>query len=300
METGSEEGEIEMKLLLAEDDAVSRTILKKSVEKLGHQSVVAADGEEAWDLFQKTPDLDVIISDWMMPGMDGLELCRRIRASQMDRERYPYFIFLTTMDEPEHLAAGMQAGADDYMLKPLDRERLRLCLISVERVTSMHRELAERTLRDPLTGLGNRRRLAEDLAALRSRAGRYGHCYCLMTLGINSFEEYSGSYGRAESDALLRRVAEVISAGSRAGDIAYRYGDSEFILVLPEQSIEGAAAAAERLRQSAGRILEGNGAGYVTLSVGLTRFAPAERKSAGELLREAERALRESERRWRQ
>ncbi len=106
-----------MKVLIAEDDAVSRRILRSMVESLGHECLATSDGLEAWETYQSTADIEVVISDWMMPNMDGLELCRRVRG--LDREGYTFFIFLTALGGREHLLEGMQAGADEYLTKPL-------------------------------------------------------------------------------------------------------------------------------------------------------------------------------------
>ncbi len=130
-----------MTVLIAEDDAVSRTILKKAVEKFGHECLVAEDGEMAWELFQDTEEVDVVISDWMMPGIDGLEFCRRVRETNSDS--YTFFIFLTALDDKQHLLEGMKAGADDYLTKPLDREQLQVRLMAASRVNSLHRQLNE-------------------------------------------------------------------------------------------------------------------------------------------------------------
>ena len=116
-----------MSILIAEDEAVTRLILRRAVEKLGYDCLVARDGEEAWRLFQDAA-VDVVISDWMMPGVDGVELCRRVRAS--GREAYPYFILLTALGDKAHLLAGMRAGADDYLTKPLDQDELRVRLLA--------------------------------------------------------------------------------------------------------------------------------------------------------------------------
>lgn len=129
-----------MRILIAEDDAVSRLILQRAVQKFGHDCLLAADGAAAWDLFQDN-EVDVVISDWMMPGLDGLELCRRVRADQ--RAGYPYFILLTALSDRSHIFAGLEAGADDYLAKPLDREELQVRLIAATRVTSLYRRLAE-------------------------------------------------------------------------------------------------------------------------------------------------------------
>ena len=144
-----------MKVLIAEDDAISRKILRKTVENLGHECLVAEDGLEAWDLFQNTPDVDAIVSDWMMPNMDGIEFCRRVRES--DRPGYTFFVFLTSLGGKDQLLEGMQAGADEYLIKPLDSEQLRAKLHDASRVRSLHQHLNG--------GSGG------DLASLASRNG---------------------------------------------------------------------------------------------------------------------------------
>ena len=128
-----------MKVLIAEDDAVSRTVLNRTVEKFGHECLVAKDGLEAWEMYRNTPDVEVIISDWMMPNMEGLEFCRSVRG--LEREGYTFFIFLTALGSREHLLEGMQAGADEYLTKPLDVDQLRVKLIAASRVVSLYQRM---------------------------------------------------------------------------------------------------------------------------------------------------------------
>jgi sigma-B regulation protein RsbU (phosphoserine phosphatase) len=129
-----------MKILLAEDSAASRFLLQRAVEELGHDCIVAEDGLQAWELYKST-GAEVVISDWIMPGLDGDELCRRIRA---DSERsYTYFVMLTSLEDKEHILRGMQAGVDDYLTKPLDRNDLGARLIAATRVTALHRQIIE-------------------------------------------------------------------------------------------------------------------------------------------------------------
>lgn len=128
-----------MRVLIAEDDAISRKILKKTVENFGHECLVAEDGQEAWDLFRNHLDIDVIISDWMMPNVDGLELCRRVRG--LSHPGYTFFIFLTALGSEAHLLKGMRAGADEYLIKPLNSEQLRARLLTASRITSTRQHL---------------------------------------------------------------------------------------------------------------------------------------------------------------
>jgi two-component system chemotaxis response regulator CheY len=294
-----------LKILIAEDDAVSRTILRRAVEKLGHECLAAADGEEAWGLYEENPDLDVIISDWMMPGVDGLELCRRVRGD--NRDGYTYFIFLTALGDREHLLQGLEAGADDYLSKPLDRDELGMRLTSALRVTDLHRRLAfqngeleklnrmlfEQSRQDPLTSLGNRLRLREDLQVLQSRTERYGHNYAVVLCDVDFFKAYNDRYGHIAGDDVLRQVAATISSGLRTGDTAYRYGGEEFLVVLPEQDAEAAVAITDRLRQAVEDLglphADGGPGGVLTISAGVAVSAGA--GDTDGLLKAADEAL---------
>lgn len=129
-----------MKILLAEDSAASRFLLQRALEDLGHECIVAEDGIQAWDRYKDTTP-EVVISDWIMPGMDGDELCRRIRADEDNP--YTYFVMLTSLEDKEHVLRGMQAGVDDYLAKPLDRNDLNARLIAAGRVTALHRRIVE-------------------------------------------------------------------------------------------------------------------------------------------------------------
>ena len=297
-----------MRVLIAEDDAVSRVILKRAVERLGHECIAAADGLEAWEAYLANAEVDVIISDWMMPGLDGPALCEKVRGYTGKRMGYPFFIFLTALGDKDHLLEGMQAGADDYLSKPLDREELGARLLAAARVTSLHRqlnsqkkelerlnfELFKQARRDPLTKLGNRLRLREDLETLRARVERYGHSYCAILCDVDYFKLYNDTYGHLKGDEVLQKVAEVVVQSFRTGDTSYRYGGEEFLIILPEQSLETATVAAERLRQ----MMEDQKIphhpsphGIVTVSCGLAELSPGEKKSIEELLKEADTAL---------
>lgn len=300
-----------MKVLIAEDDAVSRMILQRAVEKLGHEVLAVEDGGRAWDLYCAAPDVDVVISDWMMPEVDGLELCRRVRAEERGDDRgYTYFIFLTALGDREHLLQGLEAGADDYLSKPLDRDELEMRLTSALRVTELHRRLAfqneeleklnrmlfEQSRADPLTLLGNRLRLREDLEVLHGRAKRYDHNYAVVLCDIDHFKSYNDHYGHLAGDDALRRVAEAISSGLRDGDAAYRYGGEEFLIVLPEQDVGMASEIADRLRRTVEDLSIPHEAntpgGVVTISAGVAVLAGA--GDADELLKEADAALYEA------
>jgi len=296
-----------LKILIAEDDTVSRTILKRAVEKFGHECLAAEDGEKAWELYREAPDVDAIISDWMMPGMDGLELCRKVRDEE--RGGYTYFIFLTALGDRAHLLMGLEAGADDYLSKPLDRDELQVRLISALRVTQLHRRLAfqndeletlnrklfEQSREDPLTRLGNRLRLREELDALLGGAERYGHSYSAVLCDVDYFKLYNDRYGHLAGDEVLQKVASTVIKELRSGDTAYRYGGEEVLIILPEQSLESAAAIADRLRRAVENLRIPHEAkdppGVVTISAGVAALPAGGAKSADDLLKEADEAL---------
>ena len=303
-----------MRVLIAEDDTISRMILKRAVERLGHECIATADGLEAWEAYSGDPDVDVVISDWMMPGLDGPALCEKVRGFTGNRSGYPFFIFLTALGDKDHLLEGMKSGADDYLSKPLDREELGARLLAAARVTGLHRQLNSQKMElerlnfelfkqarlDPLTKLGNRLRLREDLDTMRARVERYGHSYSALLCDVDYFKRYNDTYGHLMGDAALQKVAGVVLETFRTGDTSYRYGGEEFLAILPEQTLESATVAAERLRSAVENLAiphEGSPHGVVTVSCGLADLSPGEGKTIDELLKEADTALYEAKER---
>jgi DNA-binding response OmpR family regulator len=153
-----------MKVLVADDEAISRKLLSNYLQKWGHEVVVAENGAEAWALFEQD-DFPIVLSDWMMPEVDGLELIRRIRARDA-ANGYVYVILLTAKSQKEDVVEGMEAGADDFVAKPFDRDELRVRLWEGERMIQLHQALAERNraLQGTQDALSESRRL---LTALR-------------------------------------------------------------------------------------------------------------------------------------
>jgi diguanylate cyclase (GGDEF)-like protein len=295
-----------MRILVAEDDQTSRLIIEAAVTSLGHECIVAKSGEEAWRLFE-TADVEVVISDRSMPGMDGIELCRLVRASGKDT--YTYFIFLTIFDERSDVISGMEAGADDYLIKPLDAEELKLRLHVASRVTALHRQLFRQAAEleklnhqlfaqsrtDPLTGLGSRLKLNEDLEAIYTQAERYGRNYCAIMCDVDYFKAYNDNEGHPAGDKVLQVVARTMSNLCRASDQIYRYGGEEFLILLPEQDLKAGLVAARRFRQAVEETAiphNGNpGSGVVTISAGVAFFSGPESKSIEAWLKEADTAL---------
>jgi two-component system cell cycle response regulator len=287
-----------VKILAVDDDAVSRVVVQAMVTSLGHECLLAASGTEAWDLLQHVP-VDVVISDRVMPDLDGLELCRRIREELA--HGYTYVVLASGLHEPARAREGMLAGADDYLSKPLNRDELQLRLIAAERVSTLHRqlealntELHTAARRDPLTGLPNRLQLQEDLATLADRVGRYGHRYSIALLDVDHFKAYNDLYGHPAGDTALATVAEVLADTSRAGDGCYRYGGEEFLCVFPEQPADRALAAVNRARAAIeGLAIPHDGSPrhrVLTVSAGVAELTP-DLPDATAVLQRADEAL---------
>ncbi len=293
-----------MRVLIADDDLGSRLVAKAALQAQGHECLTAADGDEAWQLLSQF-NPDVLVTDRSMPGMDGLALCRRIRAS--DQDGYTYIVLLTGLDDPDEITAGMQAGADDYLTKPLDPFALHTRLLAARRVTDLHVELAkaralllEQANTDPLTGLRNRHGLEADLEQLDHLSSRYGRSYCIAMCDIDFFKAYNDAYGHPAGDQALRTVGASLSEVARQGDRIYRYGGEEFLVLLPEQDLAGAAAALERMRAhltGLGIAHPSGGPGAVlTISAGLAACSATERVLSRDVLAEADQALYEAKR----
>lgn len=285
-----------MKVLIADDDLISRMITKAAVEQAGHECVVAVDGDEAWELYQ-VHQPEAVVTDLMMPGLNGLDLCRAVRESEDDS--YTYLILVTSHGSRDDVLAGMEAGADDYVTKPLDPFNLRIRLLAAQRITSLHADLAryrsaltEQARTDPLTKLHNRLKLTEDLAELQDRTEP--HDFCLAMVDVDNFKSYNDLYGHPAGDAALVAIASTLAGAVRETDGVYRFGGEEFLLLLHGQDSDGAEGVMERIR-SAVHALQiehtGDPDGVLTISAGVASYAEGHRLGTEQLLKEADLAL---------
>jgi diguanylate cyclase (GGDEF)-like protein len=288
-----------MRVLVADDEPTSRLLLRRSIERLSHDCEVAADGLIAWEMVE-SGDFDVLITDWMMPGLDGPELCRRVRASK--RDNYTYILLATSLSADTDVIAGMEAGADDYLVKPVDLFALQTRLIAAQRVTELHHELGHAKLElaklartDPLTQLSNRLRLHEDLVAVHERARRSRRPFTVALCDLDGFKAYNDTYGHLEGDEVLRKVGLTIANHVRAGDGAYRYGGEEFLILLPDETVAETLVGMERLRGAIeGLAIPHSGRrppGVVTMSIGVAEWHPENEETTAEVLEAADSAL---------
>ena len=248
-------------MLIAEDDASTALAIGRAVERFGYETVVTRDGEEAWEELQRTPT-PIVVTDWKMPRLDGLELCRRVRASGLPH--YTYLIFLTNCDDRDHLLEALSRGADDFLAKPLDAEELRVRLLVAQRIVTLETELREANRRlleenadlakrsriDALTAIGNRLAFEERATELHRLALRRSTPYSVVMCDIDRFKAINDSYGHRAGDEILKGVARVIQRVVRLEDHPYRYGGEEIVLLLEGQGTSVARHVAERLRST--------------------------------------------------
>ena len=294
-----------LNILVVEDDDASRTALIRILQLSGYVCRGAANGLEALAIIhQGRPD--IVLADWAMPYLDGLDLCRRLRS--MDSAgAYTYFIYVTAFLDQDHYRRGLEAGADDYLRKPVDLDDLRARLASARRVIGVHRSLVRQNAAlkrdsqaalsaariDSLTELANRRALDEDLKAVFAHVARYHRTYSVGIGDIDQFKAYNDRYGHLAGDELLRRIAVAIRRELRDGDGVYRYGGDEFVAILPEQLVGDAAQALNRARLAVERLAipSAREGAVVTMSWGVATLDPSLDTSPGELLHHADLAL---------
>lgn len=272
------------RLLVVDDDASARNALCQFLTELGYDCHTAADGKEAFDAHGARA-FDLILSDWNMPGCDGMELCTAVRAGD-GRDRYTYFVLMTARPNRRHLVAGLRHGADDFITKPIDLDELEARLLAAQRVIRLQRSLTakNRSLRrdserffrqarlDPLTSLPNRLELDEDLPRLVTKASGAPGSACIAMCDVDHFKMYNDTFGHLEGDEVLRKVAATIRRSLRQSDSVYRYGGEEFVVLLPEQNMSEASAAMERVRKAVealGLPNPASGSDRLTISIGI-------------------------------
>ena len=294
-----------VKLLVVDDDPDSRRLLAISLGWAGHQIVEAEDGLEAWEKFQQEP-MHLVITDWMMPGLDGMELIARIRANEADG--YTYIIMLTALREKPQIVSGLEAGADDYLTKPFDPEELAARVSIGERILKLQASLLDSrrnmetlAMHDTLTGLLNRRAIHDRALAEfnRLQRGTANGPLSVILLDIDHFKDINDTYGHEAGDRALQAVAELLLAHLRSYDGLGRWGGEEFLMLLPGTRLPEACAVAERIRFTldAARppLLDGTRV-PLSASLGVAAIEGASPEAVGEqwldvLVRAADRAL---------
>ncbi len=257
-----------MRVLVVDDEAGMRTLLRAMLSGQGHEVYEATNGQEA---FEKTLEIrpDIIVLDWLMPRMDGLEFTRALRQTKAGRS--VYILLLTGVEEDEKLVEAFEAGVDDFMVKPLKPRLLAARLRAGQRVINLQREverdreeirrfaaelavsnrrLQEAALTDPLTGFPNRRYVIERIEQEWAASSRNKRPLSCMVIDVDNFKAINDSHGHDVGDAVLRETALALKTGLRSHDVISRIGGDEFLVVCPETDLPSALICAERMRKA--------------------------------------------------
>ena len=280
-----------MKIAIVDDTLANLLLVRKHVELLGHTAITARDGGEALAVFERErPDL--ILMDVVMPEMDGYEAARRIRALEGGAHWTP-IIFLTGMGSEEDLKSGIEAGGDDYLIKPVSPVVLAAKIKAMQRLHDMRRTLVETTQKldtanqglqrlsalDGLTGIANRRAFDNTVQIEWRRNARTASALSLAMIDVDSFKQYNDCYGHLAGDDCLRQIATAFNrALKRPGDLLARYGGEEFVAILPATALSGGIAIAQQLRQAVHELALPHKSSptepVVTISVGVASAVP--------------------------
>jgi len=243
-----------MKILIAEDDSTSRRMLTAVLGKWGYKVTATCDGAEALAALQRPDAPRLAILDWMMPKMDGVEVCRQVR--EIETQDPPYIIMLTSKEEHQDIAQGLDTGANDYIVKPHNNTELRARVGVGQRMLELRSELnkardalAYEAMHDPLTGIFNRRAILDMLRKELARAKRENHELSIGLFDIDFFKKVNDTYGHQVGDDVLRGFVQRIQGGLRSYDHLGRYGGEEFLVLAPGGERPAAAGLYERLRK---------------------------------------------------
>jgi two-component system, cell cycle response regulator len=287
-----------MKILIADDDPVSSRLLDRLLVKWGYEVIAAHDGTEAWEVLQAENAPRVALLDWIMPGIDGLEICRRVRARSS--QPYVYIMLLTANDKVGNLVEGLESGADDYLTKPFHPQELRarlrvgLRMLDLEsRLVEARESLRFKASHDSLTTIWNRGAIIEMLERELSRARRDGSSVGILLADIDHFKRVNDTRGHLVGDEVLRAVTGRLKGEVRSYDSVGRYGGEEFLILLPGCDIPKLTAKAEQLVKVVERSSIGTSTGTVavTISVGGIASGDCPHAEVNKLLRAADTAL---------
>ena len=275
-----------MRILIAEDDLTSRIMLSDLLGKWGYEVMSVKDGLAAWEVLQSPDSPRLVILDWVMPSMDGLEVIQRVRAR--NNEQPPYIILLTSRDEKGDVLSGLETGANDYIKKPFDRDELYARILVGRRTVDLQTNLFETqqilahlATHDPLTGILNRRAILDQLAKelARVQRGEPGSKGCGLSIGffdIDQFKLINDRYGHQAGDEVLKAIAGVLAKQLRAYDSFGRLGGDEFLVVAPGTGEENCLHLFERILAAiAGcKIMIQADTVPVTVSIGVAAAGP--------------------------
>jgi diguanylate cyclase (GGDEF)-like protein len=275
-----------------------RRILTNWLQKWGYQVIPAEDGASAWSTLQSEDAPQMAILDWMMPGMDGIELCRRVRS---EGGRYRYLLLLTAKDDKQDVVTGLNAGADDYLTKPFEVEELRARVRAGKRILELQEALLQardalkfEAAHDPLTALWNHGAILDFLKRELDRQQRTQEPLGVMMADLDYFKKVNDTHGHLVGDTVLQQVARRFQGALRSYDFVGRYGGEEFLILVPGCDLADLVATAERLRCSIADHPIATSVGNVPVTVSMGLASTAEKgldTDWQQLLRAADAAL---------
>ena len=284
-------------VLIAEDDPIFRHVLQSWLQRWNYRVTAVGNGLDAWKALQEKDAPKMAVLDWIMPGMDGIELCRKVRQAQGP---YRYLLLLTAKDNKQDVVAGLEAGADDYLTKPFDVDELRARVRAGKRILDLQDALIHardalqfEAAHDPLTELWNRGAIMDTLKRELQRQQRSKEPLGIMMADVDHFKTINDSHGHLVGDAVLQEVARRLAAAVRGYDAVGRFGGEEFLILMPGCDNNHLVALAERLRQAlADRPIQtAAGETPVTLSIGAVCVSTGPDLDIEDLLRAADGAL---------
>jgi two-component system cell cycle response regulator len=286
------------RILIAEDDPVSRRLLQSFLVKWGFDVIAAEDGAEALRILERLDFPRLAILDWMMPGLEGPQVCERIRKET--NRAYVYILLLTARTQKADLLKGLESGADDYLTKPFDSQELRARLQVGQRILDLQDHLIEareellyQATHDALTRISNRGVILDAVSRELSRQEREGGKFGVVLGDLDHFKFVNDRYGHLAGDMVLQEAARRMAATIRPYDVVGRYGGEEFLIVAPSAGAHGTLALAERIRHAIESQSVRTDAGDVsmTMSLGVAVSDPAQPVDAKQLIQAADEAL---------
>ncbi len=280
-----------VRLLIADDDAFSRRFLAKTVEQWGYEPVLACNGQEAWEIASQDDAPKLLLLDWMMPDIDGLELCKRVRRAKGNAATY--ITMLTASNSTSDLISAINAGADDFVTKSFDIRELEVRLRAGKRIVELQEALWNLATCDPLTNVWNHGAIIAQLERELSRAERKGEDVAVIMGDIDHFKSINDTYGHKGGDVALVDVAKRLACELRTYDSVGRYGGEEFLILLPEPGHNTASPVIERLQTCIANtpfMVEGKPLS-ITMSFGVATAKGQESFDPETLVKAADKAL---------
>lgn len=274
------------RVLVVDDCRFVRARLVKDLRGFGYLVSTAADGVEALARIS-AEHFDYVLTDWKMPNLDGERLCRCIRST-ISGDSYIYVIMMTAHSTVD-VVAGMNAGADDFITKPIDVRELSARMLNGARILAMAKRLTDDATHDPLTGVLNRRTLMESVTSTAGIARRNGNPLSILMLDLDRFKQINDEHGHHMGDQVLVAVADVLKSSFRSNDLVFRYGGEEFLVILAGADEATAESCAERCRQRIQGLNNFTGL-EVTVSCGIAQMEHIG-LSGTELIERADKAL---------